>query len=197
MLFRPALFMILLFLCLACQPAPAQQTAPVPASIKPLSDPTALPAPTPTLTSIPTPTATASLVPTPSIFPTVRHIEPRTQVDVQLTNSPTPGVVHGSGMKETFYGRAAILNEEAKVLLSQGQYVEAISVLKEVQSLVDEPSQVLHNQIGHAYRALRELDQSIYHFSRALEVHDNSTDRVNRSLVYRYSNQCKEATWML
>ncbi len=97
-------------------------------------------------------------------------------------------------MKETFYGRAAILNEEAKVLLAQGQYVEAISVLKEVQSLVDEPSQVLHNQIGHAYRALRDFDQSIHHFSKALEVHDNSTDRVNRALVYRYSNQCKEAT---
>ena len=120
MLFRPALFMTLLFLCLACQPSPAQQTTSVPASIKPLSDPTALSAPAPTPTSIPTPTATTSPVPTPSIFPIERRVEPRTQVDVQLTKSPTPEVVHGSRMEETFYGRSAILLKKPNCCLPKG-----------------------------------------------------------------------------
>ena len=115
------------------------------------------------------------------------------QTPVPVVSLAATDVIHGTGMRETFDGQAAVLNEEAKVLLAQGQYAEAIDKMKEVQQLLDKPSQVLHNQIGHAYRSLRDFDQAIYHFSMAIEADDNSSDRVNRAMVYWYNHQCQEA----
>ena len=137
------------------------------------------------------PTATPVLIPMPT--PTVQPTETSRHIAVISTTSSTPGVAYRTENVETFHGPAGPIIEDAKLLFAQGKHSEAITKYKEAQGMVDEPSQTIQSRIGLSYRYLRDNEQAIHHFSKAIEVNDTSADRVNRASVYAYNDQCHEA----
>ena len=87
----------------------------------------------------------------------------------------------------------AILVQEAEELFAQGKYTSAIRKYEEAQESAGEPSWVIQSWMGLSYRALRDYDRAIYYFTKAIEIRDNSSDRLNRATTYLYSHQCREA----
>ena len=79
-------------------------------------------------------------------------------------------------------------------MIDRGEYASAIANLERMVELVDEPSFILHNRLGFAYRWNRDHDNSIRHFSIAIDLNDTSVQRTNRATAYMYNNQCPEAT---
>ena len=78
-------------------------------------------------------------------------------------------------------------------MIDRGEYAPAIANLKAMVELLDEPSFILHNRLGLAYRWNRDNDNSIRHFSLAIDLNDTSVARTNRATAYVYDNQCPEA----
>ena len=58
---------------------------------------------------------------------------------------------------------------------------------------LDQPSQVLHSLLGHSFQGLEDYDEALKQFTVALDIHDNSSDRNNRALIYLLTNRCPEA----
>lgn len=71
--------------------------------------------------------------------------------------------------------------------------MEAIAKYKEALTLHEEPSGVLENLIGFAYGRLREHELAIAHYTNAIQIQDNSIDRVGRSIAYIHLEQCDKA----
>ena len=53
---------------------------------------------------------------------------------------------------------------------------------------LDQPSQVLHSLLGHSFQGLEDYDEALKQFTAALDIHDNSSDRNNRALIYLLTN---------
>ena len=193
---RLSLVLLILGLCFtACQSVPPTPitiptSTPIP---RPNHTPTPSPAATPTSTSVPT--ATHSF--TPAATPIVQSTEAPAQTPVpQETTAASPAapqVIHKTGPVETLQGLTAKLVEEADNLFARGQYSEAITKYKEAQELANGPNQVIQSWLSHSYHSLGNYDQAILHFSSAIQIHDNASDRVNRASVFLYNNQCQDA----
>ena len=170
MRFQPAcLLLVLLLACLGCQEPPPPPT------------------PTPTIIIIPTQFPTA--IPDPTVQPAGTSAG----IAVLPAESPTPAIVYRTSNIETFDGLVVPIIDEANALFAQGKYSQAITKYKEAQRVVNEPSRAIQGQIGLSYRFIRDNEQAIHHFSKAIDVHDTSADRVNRASVYLYNGQCQEA----
>ena len=78
-------------------------------------------------------------------------------------------------------------------LFNDGKYVEAITKFKEALTLHGQPSSVLENRIGSAYNALGQTERAIAHYSNAIQIEDDSIDRLNRSLAYHSIDRCDKA----
>ena len=92
-----------------------------------------------------------------------------------------------------FFGDTWLEIEKAKQAFYQGRYQDALEGFLEAQRLHGEPSVVLQSFIGNSYRALGQNEATIHHFTNALEVKDNPTDRINRGTLYMETGQCSPA----
>ena len=131
------------------------------------------------------PTATARPVHTPRPPATVSTPTP--------PNTVTQGQVQfiEVGGDDSFSGQAATEFEKGKDLLHQEDYHGALQTFQSAQIHHGKPSSVLENQIGIAFRRLDDHQQAIDHFTKAIEIKDNPTGRVNRALSYIATGQCK------
>ena len=188
MRFQPAcLLLVLLLACLGCQETP------------PTATPVVVPTPTRWPIAIATPTATPVVAPMPTRWPigtatpTIQSTDTSRNIAAIPTASPTPAVFYRTEHVETFHGPEGSIVVEADALFAQGKYFQAIPKYKEAQGLVSKPSHVIQNRIGLSYRYLRDNEQAIHHFSKAIEINDISAGRVNRASVYFFNGQCDEA----
>ena len=101
--------------------------------------------------------------------------------------------MHGTGEVQEFTGEAADLHSEATAMLNRGEYAAAIANLEAMVELLEEPSFIVHNQLGLAYRWLRDSENSIRHLGISIDLNDSSVARTNRATAYAYNGQCPEA----
>ena len=92
-----------------------------------------------------------------------------------------------------FYGVVLEVADEGEQLMEEGKIREAIAKYKLALVLHNQPSRVLENRIGLAYFLLGEDASAIVHYSNAIQIKDNSLDRVGRGQSYMYSDQCDMA----
>ena len=193
-------------------PYPTETPTPVPTATQvPSPTPTPTLTPTPTPPPTPTPTIIVPIVPTAAIPPTrppfILTTITRPEVVPTLpipTIRALPGAFstpeptqepkyHRLGDDEYFSELAFAKIEEGDELRNNGDYEEAIKSYKQALIYHGEPSAVLENRMGLAYRALEQYGLAILHFSNAIRISDSSVDRVNRSRAYVADNQCDEA----
>ena len=150
------------------------------------------PEPTPTTTPTETPTPTATPQPTFTPYPTATPT-----MEPTATPSPTPDPteieIFEMGSAESFSGLTLTTVEEGMSLLHTGKYAEAVEKFQQAIILHGKPSGVLENLTGLAYGNLGEYEQAILHYSNAIRIEDNSTDRVARGWLYNDIDQCDEA----
>ena len=193
-------------------PTPTQTPTPTPT---PTLTPTPSPTPMPTPTSTPTPVVvpavptfvfpTISIPPTrppfisitiapPVIPPTLAIPTIRAVPSTPFTPEPTEKAkYHRLGDDEYLSELAFAKLEEGDDLRSNGKFAEAIESYKQALIYHGEPSGVLENRLGLAYRALEQYDLAILHYSNGIRISDSSVDRVNRSRAYVANNQCDKA----
>ena len=141
------------------------------------------------------PTVEVPIMPAPELFPTITLEVPQL---LATTTGPAPTplptqVLHRTGPDTWLRGEAALLAREGDELFANGRFAEAIAKYRTAQEHLDQPNQVLHSLLGHSFRALDNLDEALQQFTTALDIHDNSTDRNNRAMVYLMTNRCPEA----
>lgn len=115
------------------------------------------------------------------------------RTNIQRLEEGPIGELHGTGEVQEFTGEAADLHREATGMLNRGEYAAAIANLEAMAELLDEPSFIVHNQLGLAYRWLRDSESSIRHLTIAIDLNDSSVARTNRATAYVYNGQCPEA----
>ena len=134
-------------------------------------------------------------MPAPELFPPITLEVPQLLV---TTTGPTPTplptqALHRTGPDTWLSGEAAVLARQGDELFAAGQFTEAIAKYRAAQEHLDQPNQVLHSSLGLSFRALDKLDEALQQFTAALDIHDNSSDRNNRAMVYLLTNRCPEA----
>ena len=134
----------------------------------------------PTYTLYPTFTRESSLATTSSAEISTRLADPGEFVELE-------------GRKERFSGAALSHVEEGIKEFKKGSYQLAIKSFKKSQRQRDEPSYILENWTGLAYRALGRYEEAIEHYSASIEIEDNATGRVNRGIAYLFDGQCGPA----
>ena len=164
---------------LACATAASEPTPNIPATVtaqvqSELASPST---PIPINTATPKPTNP----PTPTTTPSVSNETEANAGDLERTPI---GDVHGTSQFEVFEGQASILNRETTEMPNRGEYAAANANLKKIEVLLDEASYVLHNRLGITYRRHRDSDNSIRHFSLAVDLDETSTTRTNRATSY-------------
>ena len=97
------------------------------------------------------------------------------------------------GKKQLLFGDTLLEFKKAEQAFGEGKYQDALEGYLEAQRLHGEPSVVLQNLIGNSYRALVQDEAAIRHFTNALELKDNPTDRINRGIRYMETGQCPPA----
>ena len=127
----------------------------------------------PTYTPYPTFTPESLLVTTSSAEISTRLADPGQFVELE-------------GRRERFSGTALSHAKEGIKEFKRGRYLLAIESFKKSQRHRDDPSYVLENWTGLAYRALGRYAEAIEHYSASIEVEDNSTGRVNRGSAYLF-----------
>ena len=139
---------------------------------------------------------TATPRPTYTPYPT---LTPETS---STTGSPTevagqesaPGeYAEVGGRRDWFFGKSLVSLQMGDEEFWKGNYREAIEHFKEAQKHRDKPSAVLENRIGNSYQALGQHEDSVRHYSAAIEIEDSSVDRVARGLSYLYQGLCGSA----
>ena len=131
----------------------------------------------------------------PELFPTTTLEVPQllaTRAVPTPTPVPTPAL-HRTGPNIWLSGEAATLAREGDELFAAGRFIEAIAKYEDAQEHLDQPSQVLHSLLGHSFQGLEDYDEALKQFTVALDIHDNSSDRNNRALIYLLTNRCPEA----
>lgn len=112
------------------------------------------------------------------------------------TNAPTmvptlpPDSFVEIGNSESFYQQAWSEAERGDDLRDAGNYHGAIAAYQSAQAYHGKPSSVLENHIGLAFQAMGNHERAIDHFSKAIEINDGPTDRVNRADSYLETEQC-------
>ena len=135
-------------------------------------------------------TATARPVHTPRP-PTTVSTPPTT-----LSSTPPNAAVQGHdlfkevGGDDWFLGQAATELEKGKELFRQEDYHGALQAFQSAQIHHGKPSSVLETQMGTAFQQLDDHQQAIDHFTKAIEIKDNPTGRINRALSYIATGQC-------
>ena len=110
------------------------------------------------------------------------------------TRLADPGqFVELEGRRERFSGTALSHVEEGIKEFKRGRYLLAIASFEKSQRHRDEPSYVLENWTGLAYRALGRYGEAIQHFSASIRIEDDPTGRVNRGIAYLFDGQCGPA----
>ena len=111
---------------------------------------------------------------------------------------PTPTVPPETfqrlGETEPFEGKAALALEQAVQAFSEARYQESLRGFLEAQRLHGEPSRVIHNWLGNSHSSLGHHRAAIRHFTAALELEDNSGNRVSRGTAYMETGDCRKAT---
>lgn len=181
------------FACLLL--AAACAAADVPPTPVPTAVPTSTPSPTPPPTSTPAPSA----APTPtqdsrqSSEASDRSDAAGRDINVRRMGESPISSLHGTGEIEEFDGEAARLHQEAVAMIDRQEYAPAIAKLEAMIGVLDQPSFIVHNQLGMAYRWNRDHDNSIRHFGIAIDLNDTSVARTNRAMAYSYANRCPES----
>ena len=134
----------------------------------------------PTYTPYPTFTPESPLATTSSAEISTRLADPGEFVELE-------------GRKERFSGAALSYVEEGIKEFKRRSYLLAIESFKKSQQQRDEPSYILENWTGLAYRALGRYTEAIEHYSASIEIEDNATGRVNRGIAYLFDGRCEPA----
>ena len=107
--------------------------------------------------------------------------------------SATPDHFKELGRPDWFVGQAAEEFHRGTELFYQGDYDGAIQAYQSAQIHHGKPSTVLENKIGIAFLELGNHQQAIDHFTKAIEIEDGPTNRVNRAQSYIETDQCPPA----
>ena len=134
----------------------------------------------PTYTPYPTFTPESLLVTTSSAEISTRLADPGEFVELE-------------GRKERFTGTALSHVKQGIREFKRGRYLLAIASFEKSQRHRNEPSYLLENWTGLAYRALGRYGEAIQHLSASIEIEDGSTARVNRGIAYLFDGQCEPA----
>ena len=113
----------------------------------------------------------------------------------KLPATPTlsPDTFRETGKGEWFTGGALIAFRAGERYFKEGNYQEALAKFQETLTLHGEPSQVIQNLIGNSYFALAKYDKAVEHFTNALEIEDDATNRASRSEAYITVMECAPA----
>ena len=111
----------------------------------------------------------------------------------EVTQPPNPARISDitdGQQPEWFFGDALLAFEKGKHLSQQGLHHKAIQAFKSAQQLHGKPSAVTENRIGMSYQLLAQHEIAIEHFSKALNIEESPTDRVNRATSHLALGQC-------
>ncbi len=141
------------------------------------------------------PTVEVPIMPAPELSPTITFEIPQLLATTTgPTSNPLPTqALHRTSPDKWLRGEAAVLARQGDELFAAGRFTEAIAKYRAAQEHLDQPNQVLHSWLGHSFRALDNLDEVLQQFTAALDIHDNSSDRNNRAMIYLMTNRCPEA----
>ena len=157
---------------------------------------TGTPTPRPTYTPYPTYTPAAP-IPTPVVLSQSDTTGAPLLLLGTTSALPTPTVSPEAfqeiGEQELFFGATLLEIEKAKKAFDERRYQDALKGYLEAQRLHSEPSVVLQSKIGTSYRTLGQSEDAIRHFTNALELKDNPTDRMNRSGRHMETGDCPSA----
>ena len=142
---------------------------------------------TPQLQSLPTrsKTAASQLMPT-AAMPTAiaRQARPTPTLD------PRVGGEIKDGKEDYFIGAESIVLDNAQDLFYQGKYREAIEQFEQIQQTrLAGPSAIVHHWIARSYAATGNHQKAVEHYSAAIGMEDNGTDRVGRAASYLETGQ--------
>ena len=154
--------------------SPAEDSPPFLAA-QPTSTDQPLP-PTTTTQPVTAPRSTPQVWPPPTISSDANHQDQERFQEV--------------GGNDSFFGQAATEFKKGKGLLHQEDYHGALQIFQSAKIHHGKPSSVLENQIGIAFRRLDDHQKAIDHFTKAIEIKDNPTGRINRALSYIATGQC-------
>ena len=120
-------------------------------------------------------------------------LETRSSSEISTQVADPGEFVEIDGRKERFSRKALSHAEEGIEEFKRGRYLLAIESFKKSKRQRGEPSYILENWTGLAYRALGRYAEAIEHLSASIEIEDNSTGRVNRGIAYLFDGQCGPA----
>ena len=75
-------------------------------------------------------------------------------------------------------------------MLENGENEAALAAFKEAQEHHGKPSRVLESATGVSYLAQGQYDLAIQHFSKAIEIEDMASQRINRATSYAMKGEC-------
>ena len=134
---------------------------------------------------------TAATVPAAQGTPPVQHATDPQRTRMQPNAAtPDPDHIKELGHHDWFFGQALAEANRGTELFHQGDYDGAIQAYQSAQIHHGKPSSVMENRIGWAFLELGNHQQAIDHFTKAIEIEDGPTDRVNRAISYIETDQC-------
>ena len=130
----------------------------------------------------------APVGPQPTAVP-VPTATPRPTPPVHVPTS-TPELEGIRDDDEYFLGAALDAAEEAWTLLQAGDYEDAIQEYRKALEFHGRPSAVIEHGIGVAYSLLGEHSLAVHHYTRSLQVSDDSLTRAARAGSHRHLGRC-------
>ena len=153
-----------------------------------LDDPSVLTTP-PTASNQSTPTTTTARPNYTSLLSTTSAATVRQALPTPTTD-PRSGKETNIVNQEHFTEPELTAFENGRELFYQGRYEQAIKEFKKAQEIrLAVPSPTLEAWIGYMYKALGDHEQSIEHYTNAIEIEDSASHRVGRAQSYIETGQ--------
>ena len=139
--------------------------------------------------SEPEPTRRPTYTPYPTFTPVTAV---PTQIPLYSTLAPTvdPNAFKEMAGQEWLFGSAWTEFENGRTLMNNGDYQGAIAAFSRAQVHHGEPSVTLENWTGLAFQGLNDHRQAINHLTKAIEIEDSATNRINRATSYFETERC-------
>ena len=139
--------------------------------------------------SEPEPTRRPTYTPYPTYTPAPAG---PTKIPLYSTLAPTvdPNAFKEMAGQEWLFGSAWTEFENGRTLMNNGDYQGAIAAFSRAQVHHGEPSVTLENWTGLAFQGLNDHRQAINHLTKAIEIEDSATNRINRATSYFETERC-------
>ena len=97
------------------------------------------------------------------------------------------------GDEQWFFGNTLVEMEKAEAAFREGRYQDALEGYQEAQRVHGKPSGPIQNWIANSYQALGQDERAVQHYTNAIEIEDNTVDRLGRSMSYLTLHRCQPA----